>query len=36
MDKKAMTLPANSDNMNTITKLNVRSIIMAISNILHS
>lgn len=36
MDKNSMTLPANSSHMNTITKLNVKGIIMAVSNIINS
>lgn len=36
MDKNVMTLPANSQNLNTISKPNVKSIIMAVSNIINS
>jgi len=34
MDSKCLTLPANSGNINTITKMNVKGIIMAVSNII--
>lgn len=36
MDSKCLTLPANSQNMNTISKMNVKGIIMAVANIVNS
>jgi len=34
MDSKCLTLPSNTGNMNTINKMNVKGIIMAVSNII--
>ena len=34
MDSKCLTLPSNSNSMDTISKINVKGIIMAVSNII--
>jgi hypothetical protein len=36
MDRNALTLPSNSNPNNTINKLNVKGIIMSVSNIISS
>jgi len=36
MERNAQTLPSNTNCLNTITKLNIRSIIMAVANIIHA
>ncbi len=36
VDRNAQTLPANSNHLNTISKLNVKGIIMAVANIINS
>ena len=33
---KCLTLPASSNNMYTVSKINVKGIIMAVSNIINS
>lgn len=36
VDRNSLTLPANSSINNTINKLNVKGIIMAVANIINS
>jgi hypothetical protein len=35
-NNKCLTLPANANHSNTISKMNVKGIIMAVSNIINS